>query len=507
MPAIKQDDLVANISFTRAYLNLFSISVTTGITIPANVLNAAQGTIYSENKSISNTYPLWVKSNGTSSQGWMRESDWQIHNQSITNATILFYNAGANTTITPTVQNITISVGTAVGIYGAGAWGAAGNLNTSRYVAGMVGGPNSALIGGGTGTVLSALSTSELYNGSAWIFAANMNITRKVMAACGSQNAALFAGGSAGAALITRAEVFNGSSWSFTAGNLTISAGNTGGAGGAVAAIVTGGIGLSVVQLYNGTSWTLGANLNVSRNSHVETGSQNSSMISGGVNADPLKTTEIFNGSSWSFSGNMNITRKDHAGCGTVNAAIESGGLDSTSGQLTSSEVYNGSSWSSSGNMTSARDFPSGCGSQNNSIVAGGFGAAGLITSEAHTQTLYRPLNYQHYKTAKNIGIVAQNPGGATATTISIAFSGYINNSAFTSNNIAITTAAQFNNTYLVLSPNSTTTAITGASDGSINKTITTITNQDIILGLNLSNTEIVMLGNTLVNLSPWVRW
>ena len=494
MPTIRQDDLVANISVTRAYTNLFSISVTTGNTIPANVLNAAQGAVYSENKSVSNTFPLWIKSNGNSSQGWIRESDWQIHNQVAVTNTILFYNAGSNSSITPTVQNITISIGTPVAIYGAGTWGLVANPSISRVSPASAGSQNSSFLSGGDNPT--SFTYNEIFNGSSWTFGSNINVSRNAHVALGTLNSGLIGTGNSA---ITSTETFNGFTWTVSA-NLRVSRTAAAGAGSQNAAIIAGGLNsgnISSSEYFNGTSWTSGANLSISGFGISGAGTQNSALVSGWA----FTFTQIYNGSAWSYSGFTVIARSGSAACGTVNAYLFSGGNG-----ISSSEIFNGSAWSLSGNMTASRNNSCQNGSQNAAMISGG---NGLLTSEVHNQTIYRPLNYQNYKSAKNIGIVAQSPGGGTATTISVAFSGYINNAALTSNNIAITSAAQAINTYLTLPRNSSTTQVGGTStvDGFINQTITTITNDTIILGLNLSNTEIVMLGNTLANLSPWVRW
>ena len=236
------------------------------------------------------------------------------------------------------------------------------------------------------------------------------------------------------------------------------------------------------------------------------TGTQNGALLVGGNST--LSSTQLFNGSAWGLSGNMTISRSGPSGGGTQNAAIASCGVNTA--RLSSTEIFNGSSWSFSTNLSSSRELSGGTGSQNSCLVSGGDTAANtpLSITEIHNQTLYRPLNYQNYKSAKNIGIVAQNPGGATATTVSVAFSGYVSmNNALTSNNLNITANAQYANSYITLAINSSTTLTNNLTDGFVNKSITAITNADIILGMNLSNTEIVLLGNTLANLSPWVRW
>lgn len=507
MTQIRQDDLLnSNFSVTTRTFNLLQISVTTGATIPANIFNAPQGELFSENKTGQFQYPLWIKTNGTGAQGWTREADWQIHNQTVTTTTVLFYNAGANATVTPTAANITISVGTPLAIYGAAAWSVGPNLTQSVAGSAGCGSQNAGLI---AGSILAAQNTSELFNGSSWSLSGNLTQSRNFPEAMGSQNAGLVNGSDTASAKIT--ELFNGSAWSLSA-NTTQSRDGSAGAGSQNAGMVIGGgpAATSTTELFNGSSWTTGANISTNRQSFSGLGSQNAALITGGSGS--TTTVEIFNGSAWSLSGAVITSRSLFGASGTQNAGLIAG---NSGAPQNTSELFNGSSWSSSGNLTQSRNASAGAGSQNAGLLAGS-NAGAANTSELHNQTVYRPVNYQNYKCAKNIGIVAQNPGGATATTISLAFSGYINNVSISTNNSSLTTVAQVVNTFVCLTPNSSTTQINvsitagnaaTASDGFTNKSITTVTNTDIVLGLNLSQTELVLLGNTLSNLSPWVRW
>lgn len=512
MTLIRQDDLVdGNISVSRAS-NLFQISVTTGYTIPANNISASQGTVFSENRGPQYTYPLWIKTLGTGTQGWARESDWKVHNQNITTSTILFYNAGANTVVTPTLQNITISVGTPVGIYGAAAWSLSGNLNTSRWATSGAGSQNATLIVGGENSSNAIQITTEIFNGSAWTYTGNLNTTREYVACFGSQNAGVAAGGHVGANALSSTELFNGSAWSLS-GNMIVSKYSAASAGSQNAGLVTGGFTsarLSSTELFNGSTWSsFGNMMNTAKIYFAGMGTPNSTLVSGGEAAGPatLNMTELFNGSAWSLSGLLNVAREQISGSGSVNAGLVSGGYNGTTG-LTTSELFNGSSWSFSRNTNVSRYLYAAAGSQNAGLISGGNDDASIVlnTTELHNQTLYRPVNYQNYRSAKNIGIISQNPGGATATTVSVAFSGYVNNINITSNNIAITTVTQYRNTFMTLSRNSSFTMVVNSTDGVVNQAITTVKNTDIILGLNLTATETVLLGNTLTNLSPWVR-
>ena len=218
MPQIKQDDLLtSNISITRGFNNLFNLSVTTGTTIPANNINAAQGTLCAENKSVSGSYPLWIKTNGFSSIGWTRESDWQIHNQTITNNTILFYNAGANTSVTPTSQNITISVSTPIAIYGPGAWTLVSNLAVSVFSQASFGTYNNSMVANGARGAAQVVSNSQFFNGSSWIIANSTNIAKQQTSGAGTTQAGLiFCGIDGSSADLTITELFNGSTWTLS---------------------------------------------------------------------------------------------------------------------------------------------------------------------------------------------------------------------------------------------------------------------------------------------------
>ena len=79
---------------------------------------------------------------------------------------------------------------------------------------------------------------------------------------------------------------------------------------------------ISATQLFNGTAWTAGGNLNVSRFSHGCAGSQNACFVVGGQNAagavaGTLASQETFNGSSWSSSTFSGVDLSQLAVAGT----------------------------------------------------------------------------------------------------------------------------------------------------------------------------------------------
>lgn len=504
---------MGNISWTTFTSTILNINA--AVSTPTSI-TAAQGALFSSNTSGSNTQPLWIKNNASLTLGWVQEAAHQIHNQTVTSVAPFFISL-AN--ITATISNIVVTVGTPVGIYGPAAWTvASGNLNISRNGHGSAGSQNATIISGGVPNVGLGISNTELFNGSSWINTANMNTSRYLHFLDGSQNASIATGGQQ-PSVMSSTETFNGSTW-IVSSNLNTSRESHAGAGSQNATIVSGGnnsASLASYETFNGSSWTIGpGNLVLINTGLAGSGAQNAAWVAGGASNNLLSTTETFNGSAWLIAGNINTARESHAGVGSQNAGLINGGTTNASTFMTSTELFNGSVWSFSGNTTYSKYQTVGSGSQNAAIVNGGNangGSFNLNICEFHNQITYAPLNYQSYKTAKNIGILSLTSSSSTA---SVAFSGYVNyaNITVSSNNLAITQASQMIGTFNVLAPNSSST-LTGTgsagnanmTDGVIQKSITNITADDMLISYNLSATEIQVFNNLLAGLSPANRW
>ena len=79
------------------------------------------------------------------------------------------------------------------------------------------------------------------------------------------------------------------------------------------------------VEEYNGTSWSTGNSLTITRWTSAN-GTQNAAMAAGGATPSRLNRSEQYNGTSWSDSGNMNVGRSEGAFMGECGNAFYVGG-------------------------------------------------------------------------------------------------------------------------------------------------------------------------------------
>jgi len=98
----------------------------------------------------------------------------------------------------------------------------------------------------------------------------------------------------------------------------------------------------TLVEEYDGLSWTAGTAMNSGRTNNVVVGLQTATLVTGGYyGSSPYSRdeTEIWNGSSWTEVGDLGTGRYAAYGAGTTTAALCAGGLPA---QKTLSEEWNG---------------------------------------------------------------------------------------------------------------------------------------------------------------------
>lgn len=118
-------------------------------------------------------------------------------------------------------------------------------------------------------------------------------------------------------------------------------------------------------------AWSVGGNMINPRTSTSGTGFSNDSLLTaGGNDGSAMNETEEYDGSSWSAGGNMSISRWTQL-TGTQNAATAGGGATPT--RLTSTEEYDGASWSTGGAMNYAHADGAFSGQQNAGAYFGGY--------------------------------------------------------------------------------------------------------------------------------------
>jgi hypothetical protein len=153
--------------------------------------------------------------------------------------------------------------------YDGSSWTAGGSLATGKYFCAGNGTQTAALAIGGSTSPSPVTAATEEYNGTAWTAGGNLSTARRVLPGTGTQTAAIVFGGQEPIPTVgVKTEQYDGTSWSNETDLPTAIAGNFG-TGTQTAALSAGGYvggpGLSNSNLYDGTAWTAGGNLNVAR--------------------------------------------------------------------------------------------------------------------------------------------------------------------------------------------------------------------------------------------------
>lgn len=320
-----------------------------------------------------------------------------------------------------------VQEGDFIGIYGPGTWtnaSAATNVARDSTVSG--GSEFSAWMAGGQ-TAVAALSSTETFNGTSWLMSANSLLTAPAtpgtgellnLHGSGSQSAAWALGGTifAGTAY-SFMQTFNGETWTLSSAvGLTIT--SKGASGGTLYSAwnMLGDFNGLNGEYFNGSSWlriplngifiTIGRNKgNGTSNSHFATGGAISS------SGSAYSYTFAYNGFAYFVSNYLNNPRVDHLASGsTLNTLISGGSNDLGGGRTyyTSSEFYNGCTWGTGNPLSiSVRARGANSGSRNMGMIAAGTtnGTTKLSSTELHTQSIYRRLDFTKSLCAIDIGM------------------------------------------------------------------------------------------------------
>ena len=251
-------------------------------------------------------------------------------------------------------------------VFGTGAWGSGGNLNTARTHMGQAGSQTASLVFGGNTPPSSQLV--EIYNGSAWTEVNNMTeVARDQMYGFGTQTSAISASGVTGSdgAKSKLVEEWNGTSWTAGTDNNTArmaggSAGATGSSGIMYAGKDSTGPGNTdnnMTESWNGSSWTELNNLNTAGAYVAGGGTQTSALCSVGGNRP--SENESWNGTSWSVIADQNTFRDQSGGAAHDNTAglIYGGEAPPVTAKT---ESWNGTSWTEVGDLSTAMGIGSG---------------------------------------------------------------------------------------------------------------------------------------------------
>jgi hypothetical protein len=204
-------------------------------------------------------------------------------------------------------------------------------------------------------------ANTELFDGSAWTEVNNLNAAKQYHSVTGLSTAAMAVGGSPAPSYGTNNEQWDGTNW--TESTETNDSTNDRSQCGTTTSALFFGNSNNYTELWNGSAFTEGANMNNARGNLAGGGIQTLAIGANGYKA-PLGSDEVelWDGSSWTETTESNTSRQSVRGAGTQTAFIMSmgnrpGGAPSLPGNTTSkyTEFWNGTSWTELNDMATAR--------------------------------------------------------------------------------------------------------------------------------------------------------
>ena len=263
-------------------------------------------------------------------------------------------------------------------VSGAGAWAAGGNMNLARGENAGAGIVTAAVVFGGDAppstTPPGFVKETEEYNGTSWTEVNNMNQFQASMGSLGTQTAAMsISGTNPSPPNPNNTETYDGTSWADTADTL-VKGSYMSCAGTTTAGIAAGGSGTATSEIWNGTSFSEGNDLNTARTGAGSAGTVSTAALA--IGSTPNSgVTEEWNGTSWSEQNDLNTGREGFAASfGTTTSAIVAGGHNGpVPSRSVLTEKYDGTSWTEVADLAVAMRLGAGGGTS----ASAGFRADG----------------------------------------------------------------------------------------------------------------------------------
>ena len=256
----------------------------------------------------------------------------------------------------------------------AGAWSAAGSLNSARYrLMGGFGTPTTAIMVGGLYTPgYTASALVEEYNGSSWTEIADIP-ARADNWATGTPTAGI---SGTGTPYMNTVYEFNGTAWA-VGGDYPETCHRTCAAGTQTATLAQGGAPPpgsynNVTAEYNGVAWALGGVYPTNHGNGAMSGTQTAGLAINGYDPSTTKDCNEYNGAAWTETADTNVAHGECGGStgGTSTAAMVVAGDDpGTPGRT---EIWNGSSWTEVADLANPRSAGASCGTSTSAMYMGG---------------------------------------------------------------------------------------------------------------------------------------
>lgn len=246
-----------------------------------------------------------------------------------------------------------------------------------------------------------------------WASGGATNTARTTLTGAGSQTAnVIFAGQLNNPPFGNQSlvEEYNGTSWS-EVNNYPTTVNNLSGLGTQTAALGYGGFpNVTASNEYDGTNWTSTGSLNTGRElASANIGIQTAGLAAAGFirPSSPTTATEEYNGSTWTTVTGCNTSLYGRCGSGTETAGLISGGQNGGTNNAT--EEYNGSTWTTGNTRPWSAGSSMGSGIQTAALHYGGNPAGAVTTTASYDGT--------NWTTETSMSVAKSMGGGCGAGT------------------------------------------------------------------------------------------
>jgi hypothetical protein len=300
---------------------------------------------------------------------------------------------------------------------------------------------------------LTSDTAASIADTGSWASGGNLNTARSDLAGLGIETSAMAIAGYASPGTQSVVETYNGSSWTEIT-ELNAARNSMGGFGATnTASIGCGGRTPTVAKTesWNGSAWTEVNDMNTARFSMniSGAGTQTSGLSSGGNGPAGQDTVEVWDGTNWTAAGaELNTTRSQGSASGqsSSSAAAVGGYGGSPDAPLATTELWNGSSWTEVADLNTARYSLVCTGNGTSLLVNGGEGSGTgiLAITEAFDGTSWTEVA-DLSDTIKDHG----GTGYSSTNTTALSFAGKSPSSSFKNTSEEWTTASSFTKTNL----------------------------------------------------------
>ena len=247
--------------------------------------------------------------------------------------------------------------------------------------------------GAATGQTVGGFTNVYSYDGTSWTTLSPLPTSTYAAASVGTSSADGFlsTGATGTPTLLNFTLLYDGSSWTAGANaNVTAAYRDASSRGSTTAAIMFGGYqvpspGITNTESWNGTSWTIVNAMNTAKNESTGFGVQTAAISATGQAAGTsLTNVESWDGTSWTEVAEVNTAVNDAGQAGLSTSGIKFGG-STPGGRTGATEFYNGTTWTELSDLATARSIGGSSGTSDSALFAGGYTTVSVATVEEWT--------------------------------------------------------------------------------------------------------------------------